>query len=200
MTIVQLWIGDGRDEYHDLAAASILRQWPQPDYRIVIDDREHLLGFAGAIREAWRQVLELDVDYVAHLELDFTYNEPVDQDAMVGLLERHPHLQQVSLKRQPVNAEEKAAGDFVNVAPDDYTECSDEYAVWTQTRRFWTTNPSIYRASLCERGWPQESESEGKFAQRLFREHANYYSAIWGGKYDAPRVTHIGDDRAGHGY
>lgn len=200
MKVCQIRIGDGRDDYHDKARASIDEMWPLPDYVIEIDDRDHRLGFAGAIALAWDKVRRTNADYVAHLELDFTYTEQVEQDRMIGCLERHPHLVQMSLKRQPVNGEEVAAGDFVKLHPEDYREQYDGYAVWTETRRFFTTNPSLYPVNLCYRGWPQVQHSEGVFSIEYFREHPHAHTGIWGAKFDEPRCIHIGDVRAGTGY
>lgn len=200
MTVCQIWIGDGRDEYHDKAIASIEATIPPPDFRVIIDDRKHELGFSGAIRQAWSRVLDTGADYVFHCELDFTYNEPVELDRMIGVLQRHPDLLQLSLKRQPVNQEEKRVGDFIALHPDDYHEVRDGDDVWLEQRRFFTTNPSVYRASLCQRGWPQEKHSEGMFTGYYFRDHPDHWSGIWGAKWDPPRVHHIGDLRTGKGY
>lgn len=198
--VVQLWICDGRDQYHRRSIESILEMLPPPAEIVTVNDRYHKLGFSGAVQEGWRRIRELDVDYVFHCELDFTYNEPVDLGRMIGVLERRPDLVQLSLKRQPVNAEEKAAGDFVALAPDDYHEIIDDGDIWLEQRRFFTTNPSLYRASLCERGWPQETHSEGKFTGYYRRDHPDHWFGIWGKKFDPPRVTHIGDVRSGTGY
>lgn len=198
--VCQLWIRDGRDEYHDESIRSILAMLPPPDDLVVVDDHDHRLGFSGAVAEGWRRVLESGCDYVFHAELDFTYNEPVPLDRMIQVLERHPEVVQLSLKRQPVNHEEIAAGDFVRLAPNDYHEQCDGDDVWTQHRKFWTTNPSLYRVELCRLGWPQERFSEGKFSGRYFQANPTHWSGIWGAKYDPPRVHHIGEKRAGRGY
>ena len=78
--------------------------------------------------------------------------------------------------------------------PGDFT---DEGPV-SRHRRFFTTNPSVYRASLCERGWPQEPHSEGVFTHRLLADGFDF--AFWGGRFDPPAVTHIGAERTGRGY
>jgi hypothetical protein len=200
MTVCQLWIRDGRDAYHEQAIDSIRRMIPPADHVVVVDDHDHRLGFTGAVHQAWTRALETGADWVFHCELDFTYNEPVDIGRMIDVLERHPELVQLSLKRQPVNNEEKAAGDFIALAPDDYHEISCHGDTWIQQRRFFTTNPSLYRMTLCERGWPQEQFSEGKFTGYYRRDHPDHWFGIWGKKWDAPRVTHIGDHRSGTGY
>lgn len=192
-------IGDGRTEYHEAALASIAEQLPEPDHVVSIDDSDHRLGFTGAVIEAWRQVRETDADFVFHAELDFTYNEPVDIERMAAVLDRTPHLVQLSLLRQPVNDEEHAAGGIIQCAPDDYTEITVGADVWLEQRRFFTTNPSIYRASLCNHAWPNVKHSEGVFTHQLLADPAVRFG-IWGAKWDPPRVTHIGHQRAGRGY
>lgn len=201
MSICLLLIGDGRDDYHAASRASLSEQLPTSDHVVEIDDRDHLLGFTGAVAEGWRQVLATGADWVFHAELDFTYTEPVEIDRMIAVLERHPHLTQMSLKRQPVNHEERAAGGIVELHPRDYVERHDESDIWTETKRFaFTTNPSVYSTRLCELGWPLEQHSEGVFSWRLLQADPERRCGIWGGKWDPPRVLHIGDVRAGVGY
>jgi hypothetical protein len=53
-----LRIGDGRDDDHERAWESLEQMLPSPDHIVTIDDRDHKLGFAGAIAEGWRQVRE----------------------------------------------------------------------------------------------------------------------------------------------
>lgn len=200
MTVCQIRIGDGRDEYHDKARASIEEMIPPPDHVIELDDRQHLRGFAGSVRLAWELALATGADWVFHCELDFTYNEAVPLDRMIAVLERHPEIVQMSLKRQPVNHEERMAGDILALHPDCYTDVHEDGETWVEHRRFFTTNPSLYRTQLCHRGWPQEERSEGKFTGYYFRDHPDHVSGIWGAKADPPRVTHIGDERTGTGY
>lgn len=196
MTICLLIIDDGREDFAERARHDAGRYiGPVFDQYLLIDDSDHRLGFAGAVQAGWELV---QTNYCLHLESDFTFNEMVDVDGMIALLERQPHLAQVSLKRQAVNEHESAAGGIVECHPDDFTERSDHAATWTEHRRYWTTNPSIYSSRYCRMGWPQQPRSEGVFTHRLLRDPLLHF-AIWGAKFDAPRVHHRGV-RAGHGY
>lgn len=195
-----LQIGDGREDYHRRARVSLAERLPPVDYVVEVDDSSHELGFTGAVIEGWRRVLETDADYVFHAELDFTYDEPVELDRMIGVLERRSYLVQLSLLRQPVNEAESAAGGIVQMSPDDYVEVRDGEDVWLEQRRFFTTNPSVYRTELCRRGWPNVKHSEGIFTAHVRDPDPDVRFGIWGAKWDPPRVTHIGDQRAGHGY
>lgn len=198
--VVLLLIGDGRDNYRRRTLASLSDNLLGELDVIEINDSGHRLGFAGAIQEGWNRITsETDADYVFHVELDFTFNNLIPLRRMIALLERQPHLAQVALKRQPWNPEEKAAGGIVELHPDDFAERSDYGATWSEHRRFFTTNPSVYRASLCRLGWPQEAHSEGMFTHRLLADPLLRF-AFWGGKHDPPLVTHIGDERIGRGY
>lgn len=199
MTVALLFISDGRDEYMARTLASVAANLPPVDLQIHVDDRGHKLGFAGAIAEGWQRILRTQAEWVVHLEADFTFNETVDLAGMIALLERHPHLAQVALKRQPWNEEEKAAGGIVELHTDDFTEYQDKQAIWTEHRRFFTTNPSVYSTRLCRLGWPMEKHSEGVFTHRLIADPMLSF-AFWGAKFDPPRVEHIGNGRAGHGY
>lgn len=198
MTVALLAIGDGRDAYHERSWASLREMLPDVDHTIVIDDRDHRLGFAGAIAEGWRQVIQRGASWVFHAELDFTYSEPIDLAAMVDVLVHRPRLAQICLKRGPVNAEEVAAGGIVERFPDRYSEavvCGHKITV---SDVCFSTNPCVYPTEMCRRGWPQEQHSEGVFTHRLIAD--GYHFAFWGGKHDAPKVHHIGTVRAGSGY
>lgn len=194
-----LLIHDGRRDYRDRTMASAKEMVPEPDHFVEIDDSDHELGFAGAIAEGWRRIAKTDAEYMLHLEGDFLFEAPVPVDRMIGLLDRTAALAQVVLKRQAWNDAEKAAGGIVELHPDDFRQRTDRGDVYTEHRKFWSTNPSVYSTGFCHQGWPQVPVSEGMFTHRLL-EDPDVRFALWGAKHDPPRVTHIGDERTGHGY
>lgn len=195
-----MMITDGRDEYHALSAASADAHLPRFDYYIAVADAQHELGFAGAIREGWRAVLETDAEYVFHLEADFTFNWDVPVAGMIEVLERNPHLAQMALMRQPVNDTEKAAGSLYNLISLDLTLCCDPtlHALWLEHTRCFTTNPSVYPRWIAERGWPDVPDSEGHFGIRLLIERPETRYAFWGAGEEW--VEHVGEHRTGRGY
>lgn len=193
-----LRIGDGRDDCHERSWTSLREMLPQVDHIVTVDDRDHALGFSGAIQEGWRQVLATGAEWVFHAELDFIYREPIPLTGMVELLEAQPHLAQVILKRQPVNEEEIAAGGIVECHPDDFRQRVEGGVIWTENRRCFSTNPGVYSTKMCRHGWPQVPQSEGMFTHRLL-EDPDVQFGIWGAKYDPPLVEHIGI-RVGVGY
>jgi hypothetical protein len=198
MKVCLLVIGDGRDEIHERAWDSVQKHVVF-DHKVLIDDREHSLGFAGAVAEGWRKARATNSDWIFHFEADFIFNSVVPLDRMVSVLMRKPYLAQLSLKRQPWNEREKAGGGIVEADAEDFTQVTDAGDVWTEHRRYWTTNPSLYPASWCAQPWPQEPESEGKFTHRLLADPKVRFG-IWGAKFDPPMVEHIGVKRTGHGY
>lgn len=199
MSVCVLRIGDGRDDVHERSWASLRVMLPVVDHVVTVDDRDHRLGFSGAIVQGWRDVLMTGADWVFAAELDFTYREPIPLLGMIELLKAEPHLAQVVLKRQPVNEEECAAGGIVEAHPDDFTQRVENGTIWTEHRRFWSTNPAVYSAKMCRHGWPQVPQSEGMFTHRLL-EDPNVRFCFWGAKFDEPLVEHIGHVRTGHGY
>lgn len=191
MSTTLLLIEDGRTEYLHQCLVSIEQQLPEFDEYVHVSDPDHELGFAGAIQAGWDQIT---TDFVFHVEQDFTFNWPVDLERMRRLLEQNPLIAQMALKRQPWNEQEKAAGGIVEQHPDDFYDCGE----FTVHRRFFTTNPSLYKREIVEKGWPQVPQSEGIFTHQLATE--GYWFAYLGGKFDPPAVTHIGEDRVGVGY
>lgn len=164
-------------------------------------------GFGGAIIAAWDHLRRYSAaEYVAHCEADFVYGSTVDLDAMAFLLDSEPHLAQVALLRQPWNAEEIAAGGIIEQHPGDYHDTEKHGIRWVEHRRFFTTNPCLYRRSLLSVGWPNVDNSEGIFTHRLLSDGTPETSgdrvrfAFWGTKQDPPAVEHIGVSRAGVGY
>jgi len=211
-------ITDGRICFHD-AMDSIEDNFDEFDYHLIVDDSlnpkfhtytdfvytrggwwgnfevDHASekrGFAGAIRAGWEQIPD-DIDYVFHMEDDFVFlNRPPLTD-MIQALEDNTHLVQMALLRGPVNEAEIAAGGLMQVDPDSY-----EYkGKWIEHKKFFTTNPCVYRRSLIERGWPDCSNSEGIFGIELFASDPSLRSGFWGN--GEQWVDHIGI-RQGTGY
>lgn len=198
MNICLLTIGDGRDEYHDRSRQSIAEKLPPFLDAVHIDDRDHKLGFAGAVAEGWRQVLQTDAEYVWHAELDFLYDREVPLVTMATILRDRPHLTQLALFRQPWNSEEKAAGSIYNLIENDLTPVEVDGQSWLEHRRPNTTNPSIWPRWVLERGWPQVKNSEGIFGGQLIASDPELRGAYWGR--GEQWCTHIGDERKGTGY
>jgi hypothetical protein len=174
--------------------AWLAERWP---YFEVIPPQRRKRGFGGAIQAGWDAIGPGDGD-VFHLEDDFTFDEPPPLDLMARLLDRHLHIAQVCLVRQPWNEEERAAGGIIAANPDDYIERDDPgIGRWVEHRRCFSTNPCMYRRSLLRVGWPEGSHSEGVFTHRLLERGWSF--AYWGER-GAQQVTHIGDVRTGVGY
>lgn len=157
-------------------------------------------GFGGAIQAAWQYLTQSPNPFVVHLEDDFVLSRPVDWPTLADTLTRHPHLVQLALRRQPWNDAERAAGGIVEQHPTDYTERSDTGAVWLEHTRFFTTNPSIYRRSLCSEGWPTGEHSEGRFGIDLIERHPDWRFAFWGARTSGEWCEHVGHERVGTGY
>lgn len=168
-----------------------------PDFEVIGQPTRQ--GFGGAIRSAWANLRTRPERSVFHLEDDFVFNEPIELPMMQQVLDRNPQLVQLALRRQPWNDAERAAGGIVEQHPDDYVDCSDGLSHWLEHRRFFTTNPSMYRRVLMEMEWPESEHSEGRFGLALC-ENPTARFGYWGRRTDPPKVHHIGDQRAGTGY
>ncbi len=156
-----------------------------PDYEVLAHPRRQ--GVSAAIRTAWAAMLETDAEYVFHVEQDFTFNETIDLDDLADILKRRSWLANVTLKRQPYSPVEQAAGDFMRVNPDYYTD-RDGYVEWS---KLFCCNPSLIRRDVLELA---PFSNEGDFARTC--KHAGFTFAFYGQKADPPRVTHIGEYRA----
>lgn len=218
MKIALMVITDGRECFHH-TMDSVEDNFDEFNYNVIVDDSvngsfqdylefvygsggfwgsfkiDHATekrGFAEAIRAGWSHIPE-DADYVFHMEDDFLFLNKPPLLEMIQTLEDNPHLVQMALLRGPVNEAEIAAGGLMQVDPDSY----EHNGKWIEHRKFFTTNPCIYRRSIIERGWPDCANSEGIFGIELFASDPNLRSAFWG---DGEQwVEHIGV-RQGTGY
>lgn len=177
------------------------RKWPTAEV-IGGPDRR---GFGGAIHAAWmylQRTAEHDIArHVFHLEDDFTFNRAVRVDRMARVLDANKHLVQLALRRQPWNDDERAAGGVVELHPEMYEDCQNPAGDhWLEQRVFFTTNPSLYRRSLCSRGWPLVKRSEGVFSLDIIERDPAARFAYWGPRASGEWVHHIGDERVGKGY
>lgn len=178
------------------------------DARVVVPTSwiEHRkAGFGGAIRSAWKHLVnDSKADFIFHLEDDFTFNRPVDLAAMSDVLNINPGLVQLALRRQPWNDAERIAGGIVEQHPHDFTDRRawiDGPLHWLEHRRFFTTNPCLYRRSLItDHEWPDGANSEGRFGIDLLQQHPDWRFGYWGSRESGEWVTHIGNERVGVGY
>ena len=203
---------DGRIEYLGRSLKSGREQLrPYPPVRVIVDDsgdattdliyacpgfmvamHTRRKGFTATVEDAWRITLQnKGVRYVFHAEDDFTYNEPVDLLALAAILDANPHLAQVALKRDPVNAEEEAAGGFMETRPPETWEQRDGFVEHDLN---FTTNPSLIPRAALEVVIDSGREcSEPNVTETL--RAAGFRFAYFGTVDDPPRVTHIGARR-----
>lgn len=157
-----------------------------PEFRHIA--HEERLGFAGALNSAWAATDECD--YLFHLEDDFKMKREIPIPDMIRVLQENPHIAQMALKRQPVNAAEVEAGGYLFDNEVEHKSSGD--ASWMEHRKFFTTNPSVIPKWVRDRRF-QPPEAEGKFAIDLFAERPDVRCAYWGSGEEW--VTHIGDER-----
>lgn len=158
----------------------------------IIDDRDHRLGLAGAARAAWDWARTHDFDYLLHVEEDFRLCGPLDLAELVQILETDKYLAQVVLKRQPWSPEERAAGGIIEQHPGDYTQRRDGDLWWVEHRRIFSLNPCLIPRRVFERGWPDGNEKQA--TAELVADGFRF--AFYGKRDDAPRVVHVGVERA----
>ena len=222
MVVAILVMTDGREEYLDRCIESahkhlqgpISEWWMHDDtgneqYRADLRERypdfTHIAlgqrrGFGGAIAHAWDALSRYSkANWIFHLEQDFIFTGPVPLTDMIEVLEDHPHLAQMALRRQAWNEAEKAAGGVVELQPESYVSMQDMRARhWLEHRVCFTTNPCLYRRSTAKLGWPNVNRSEGHFTAYLLGK--GYRFGYWGARNSGIWVEHIGHTRRGRGY
>lgn len=213
MNIALLVVTDGRGDYLERTweSAQAMLKFPVDPIVCLVDDSTNLnyskwaarlvdaahvrfsvtkQGGGGAIRSAWNMLRYLDVDYVFHLEDDWTFPEPVDVGEMIDVVHQGPYMN-VVLRRQPWGAE--GPDGYIGDNPDSFIEIDWDGRKWLDHDHGFSLNPSIYRRYLCERTWQGH---EHNFTAELVAD--GYRFAVLGGKDDPPRCTHIGQERSGN--
>lgn len=159
-------------------------------------------GFGGAIRQTWNWMNQFATeDFVFWLEDDFLFNQPIKLENMMTVLNEHPYLAQLVLKRQSWSSAEWSAGGVVEQRHWEYEQKQDAHEnIWSEHNLYWSTNPSLFRRSMCSEIWPAGIESEGHFTALQKTLYPDIKFAFWGKKFDPPIMHHIGDQRVGTGY
>lgn len=157
------------------------------------------LGFCQSVQDGWGYAARPGVDWAYWLEDDFVHTRCVNLEELAFVLEREPQLAQMALYRDPVNAEERRVGGYMNLYPEDYAR-RGEAQPWWETTRCFTTNPSLFRRELAEKyAFPGHLKfCEGEFGFQLRAEREGTTFGIWGE--GQPWVEHIGAVRVGKGY
>jgi hypothetical protein len=188
--LVTVFISDRGDQYLPGCRASYEAHVPveQVQSVTVVDDRDHQMGMAGAVRAAWNWAIQQSADYVFLVEEDFRFTEPVDLRHMVAILQDHPELAQMVLLRQPWSTEERQAGGLIALHPNDYTDRGS----YVTHKRIFSLNPFIAPRRVLELGWPDGNEAG--FTATCAAAGLSF--ALYGAKADSPRVTHVGAERA----
>ena len=148
-------------------------------------------GLAAALRTAWTTALAAGADFIWHAEDDMVYATPVDVEQIASLLEQHPGLAQISLKRQPVNSEEERAGGFINLHPWDFWQRGG-YVIH---RTLFTFNPCLVPRRVAELAMAQPGDGLEQGITETLIAH-EYSFGILGTIEDEPRVTHVGHVRS----
>lgn len=187
---------------HDDSGSPRQREWLRnryPDWELVGPATEHRSGFCAAYASAWAWLAEQPEPWVFQTEDDFTFDTDIDLDVLLDVMEKHPYLAQMQLRRQPWGAEPTEGG-FVGQWPHFYSDATDGTHHWLEHQRNWSTNPGLFRRTFCQRPWPGPPGCEGAFGDQLLAEDPTLQFALWGERTDQPTVRHIGLERAGGSY
>jgi hypothetical protein len=179
--------------------------WGDRSIRAELDEMGALYGFYVAgpngpvdftrgMQSMWRYLGKRALaEFIFQVEDDFTYEQPVDLDAMIEVLRTQPQLVQMALLRDACYADEKETGGILGWPLPAFTFREG----WFEHRQFWTNNPSLFRKSLTDKPWPIGRHSETIFGRQLLAD-PNARFAFWGTGEEY--VKHIGAERAGVGY
>lgn len=206
-------ITDGRTDYTRQCAAT-LPNLGQFDLRVVVDDSGDTrhraeaaalfdaddvfatgptpMGGAASVRTAWAWIRNRpEIEWVFHLEDDFTIPSRVDVDRMVRILDENPRVANMVLRRQPWG-EEGPGGYLVPRNAGHMLHASFEQRDgWIEHRKGFWLNPCLYHSDVARfHDWPEHAD-EGQFSERL----NDRTFGVYGWRSDEPRCIHIGEQR-----
>lgn len=146
-------------------------------------------GLAGAVQSVWHTAVETDCDYLFHLEGDWTFNDRIDLDELVTVLDANPHLAEMVLQRQPLTGVEVMAGGVA-------AGWDDTGKGWVEEDDIFSLNPCLIPRRVLEVGWPSGELGVGNEAgmtKRLIER--GYRFGFWGECLSPAQVHHIGTYR-----
>jgi len=159
--------------------------------RYIIIHHAERRGLAAAVRTAWTMALAGGADYIWHAEDDMVLTQPISVEEIAQLLDEHPGLAQMSLKRQPVNAEEIKAGGFMQRNPEAWHQ-RDGYVAH---RTLFTFNPCLIPRRVAELAMRERSDGlEAGITDTLLAH--DYTFAVLGMIDDEPLIQHVGEHRS----
>ncbi|HEY9370053.1 hypothetical protein [Streptomyces sp.] len=178
------------------------REWLESEHGVevvpVADDGK--AGYWRAMRKVWQTAA--GCRQVMFWEEDFVLNQPLDAADLVAVLDDCPHLTQIALVRQSWFHNEHHHGGVIEALEaqrNRFQQRTNGHHYWIEHRACFTGNPSLIPARTLRRPWPEGDWSESRFGRDLFAD-PKARGAYWGHRGDPPLVTHVGRERAGHGY
>ena len=171
-----------------------------PTFKIVPVSNQ-AAGLDVAMKKVFEVFLSTGCSYSLHLEDDFILHKPFDFSEVVSVLDSHPKLSQMSIMRQPWYSHEIKANGLVESLEKRnkfFESVNTNGYDWVRHQAFYTLNPSIYTKEIASIGWPDGTNTEYRFSQKIFS--LGYESGIWGARDSWPHVEHIGFNRTGVKY
>jgi hypothetical protein len=159
-------------------------------------------GYWRAMRTVWSIARGSGADAVWLAEDDFTLLDDLDVACLDRVLDEHPYLTQIALRRQPWFGNEIAYGGMLEALEAQglmFAETSDGKHHWIEHRACFTGNPCLIPQRTFAHDWPEGEWSESRFGRLLFADPLAR-GAYWGRRDDPPRVEHIGHERVGTDY
>lgn len=220
MSIVFVLRCDGRRDYIDQAVASAIDNLKAHFDRMVIvndsGDHEHAswleqefpafefvhhaerLGMNTCVRTAFQVAIATGADAMFSTEDDFRFNESVNVKKMYRLLHCEPHLAALTLKRNPWNDQEIAAGGQIETAPDEYFDRSCVTGNWVEHDHLFSGNPSLVRVDAIKAAVNVDMPDSDTYERPagLAMIAAGYRFAFYGKRDDKPRCEHLGHSRS----
>lgn len=156
--------------------------------KLILNDEN--LGYSLTWGKMWNEIPE-DIDYIWHQEDDFTFNENINVNNLISILENNKiQLFQIFLKRNIVFE----ANDYIRNIENNI--CGEEVSINNQKlilcNNYFNSNPGIYPYWVAKEEY-DENPQESPIINYLTQKYKLGYSAMWGGRNDKNIINHIGE-------
>lgn len=220
------FLGNGRKGYLERTIAS----WEanlidMPKHKIIFDDsnndeyivwltnkyqdkfsivpiKDNPYGHAGALRQIFNYLKDVDVEYFLYVEEDWMLFRPLQIKKIISTMAENKHILQMRIPRTIWYSDDHhidlESGSILkhhlDLPRSKWSQKSDWFE-WRGKFYFWSHNPSVFDKRILNEAYPLDKthgQHEYSFGINLLNKYKNGVSGFWAKNiYDA-YITHIG--------
>jgi hypothetical protein len=159
------------------------------------------VGQVSAMKKIFNTMKDLDTEYFLGIEEDWMLFRPVDISLIIKQLQSNNHILQMRIPRTIWHSDyhrlDIDSGSLLlyhlNDSRNEITKSVD--GKWFEVRSsfyFWSHNPSVFRKSIFDEGYPETKSHEYDFGIKLLNKYEDAVVGFWATNPYEGYITHIG--------